>query len=186
MASSAECFDEAIPIHHHRASILDAIARHDCTIVVGDTGSGKTTQLPRMLLAAGYQRVCVTQPRRVAAIAAARRVADEMGVAIGREVGYAVRFEQQVSERTQITFVTDGVLLRQAIASPQLLQYDAIILDEAHERSLNTDVLFALMKRILVARWAARQGGDGGDGGDDGDGDGDRDGDGDGDGGRRR
>ena len=144
------------PILQHREALLAAIAAHDCLIVVGDTGSGKTTHLPRILRAAGCERVCVTQPRRVAAIMAARRVADEMGTAVGgKEVGYAVRFERACTEHTRITFATDGTVLRQAVAHPELELYDALVLDEAHERSLATDVLFALAKRVLTRRRTA-------------------------------
>ena len=142
------------PILSHRDDLLEALRKHPCIIVQGDTGSGKTTQLPRFLVDSGHRRVVVTQPRRVAAIAAARRVADEMGCSVGDAVGYAVRFERKCSESTHITFATDGVLLRQAVSHPELEQYDALILDEAHERSLNTDVLFALAKRVLAKRWA--------------------------------
>ena len=149
-AAAAQC-----PILGHRDTLLAALESHDVIIVVGETGSGKTTQLPQMLVNAGYGRVVVTQPRRVAAIAAARRVATEMGSNVGGDVGYAVRFEHEVSDVTRITFVTDGVLLRQAVATPALSQYDALVLDEAHERSLNTDVLFALAKRALTSRRAA-------------------------------
>uniref|UniRef100_A0A7S0P1T0 RNA helicase n=1 Tax=Calcidiscus leptoporus TaxID=127549 RepID=A0A7S0P1T0_9EUKA len=135
-----------------RAELSSALANGDVVIVQGDTGCGKTTQLPQLLLSAGYSRVCITQPRRVAAIAAARRVASERSGCVGGEVGYAVRFEQKCSSSTRIKYVTDGVLLREAIADPCLCAYDALVLDEAHERSLNTDVLFALVKRLLSHR----------------------------------
>ena len=136
----------------HSRTILDALSTHEVLIIVGETGSGKTTQLPQLLLSAGCARVVVTQPRRVAAIAAARRVSEERGGVVGSEVGYAVRFDQACSSATRITFMTDGVLLRQAVATPELEQFDALVLDEAHERSLNTDVLFCLVKRMLASR----------------------------------
>ena len=141
-----------LPVSRHAAAISRALCDHDVIIVVGETGSGKTTQIPRLLLEAGCARVVVTQPRRVAAIAAAHRVADESGCAVGDAVGYSVRFLHKASDTSKITFATDGVLLRQAIASPCLGQYDALVLDEAHERSLNTDVLFAIARQVLARR----------------------------------
>ena len=141
----------------HASLLTSALASHDVVVVVGETGSGKTTQLPQILCdSLGCGRVVVTQPRRVAAIAAARRVAEERGVPVGGDVGYAVRFEQAGSATSSITFVTDGVLLRRAIAEPELGRYDALVLDEAHERSLNTDVLFCLAKRMLAIRRRSR------------------------------
>ena len=141
-----------LPIHAHRDEILAALRSSPVLIVLGDTGCGKTTQLPQILAEQGYAPICITQPRRVAAIAAARRVAEERGAQVGGDVGFAVRFEHSCTDATQIKFVTDGVLLREAVSSPQLPGIDALILDEAHERSLNTDVLFATIKRLLVAR----------------------------------
>ena len=147
-----DCVGGASTMMAHSRTILDALSTHEVLIIVGETGSGKTTQLPQLLLSAGCARVVVTQPRRVAAIAAARRVSEERGGVVGSEVGYAVRFDQACSSATRITFMTDGVLLRQAVATPELEQFDALVLDEAHERSLNTDVLFCLVKRMLASR----------------------------------
>ena len=106
------------------------LERVECVIVVGDTGSGKTTQLPQILLDRGLGPICVTQPRRVAAIAAARRIAQERRSRVGDEVGYSVRFEQECSESTCIKLVTDGMLLREAVADPCLTRYRTVILDE--------------------------------------------------------
>jgi len=131
--------------------ILDLLRKEPCIIVLGETGCGKTTMLPQLLLEAGYDHVCATQPRRVAAIAAARRVAHLRGGRVGGEVGYAIRFEQVCGPATRIKFVTDGVLLREASSQPALPQYGALVLDEAHERSLNTDVLFAISHQLLAA-----------------------------------
>jgi len=141
---------ETLMSREDRAALAAAIEENVCIIVLGNTGCGKTTQLPQLLLEAGFGPVCVTQPRRVAAIAAARRVAQERGSSVGKEVGYAIRFEQACGASTRIKFVTDGVLLREAVAEPDLPRYGAIVLDEAHERSLNTDVLLTIMKRMLV------------------------------------
>lgn len=108
----------------------DAIERNDVVIVVGETGSGKTTLLPKLLLKRGLRPICVTQPRRVAAMAAARRVSQELNCSLGAEVGFAVRFEHNFSESTKLKYVTDGVLLREAIQAPDLPHYKLIILDE--------------------------------------------------------
>ena len=97
---------------------------------MGDTGSGKTTKLPQLLLEQGFGPIVVTQPRRVAAIAAARRIAEERGCRVGGEVGFAVRFEQKCGDSTRIKLVTDGVLLREAVADPKLTRYKTVMLDE--------------------------------------------------------
>lgn len=132
---------------------------HQTTILVGETGSGKTTQVPQFVAdaALGLARardamVAVTQPRRVAAMSVARRVADEMDVALGDEVGYSIRFEECSSAKTVVKFMTDGMLLREAMADHALSRYAVIILDEAHERTLATDVLFGLLKGVLKKR----------------------------------
>ena len=129
-------------------------------IVVGETGSGKTTQLTQYLLEAGYadkrnggKIIGCTQPRRVAAVSVAKRVAEELGVRLGQDVGYAIRFEDNTTKDvTKIKYMTDGVLLRESLNDGDLDCYSAIIMDEAHERSLNTDVLFGLLKAICRRR----------------------------------
>ncbi|CAD7698745.1 unnamed protein product [Ostreobium quekettii] len=129
---------------------------HQTTILVGETGSGKTTQIPQFICEAGYTRdrrkIACTQPRRVAAMSVARRVADEMDVDLGEEVGYSIRFEECSGPKTVIKFLTDGMLLREAMSDPLLEKYSVIILDEAHERTLATDVLFGLIKEVLKQR----------------------------------
>lgn len=126
------------------------------TIVVGQTGSGKTTQLPQYLEQAGWcaegKVIAVTQPRRVAATTVAARVAEEMGCALGEEVGYSIRFEDVTSAKTRIKFLTDGLLLREALADPLLSRYSVIMIDEAHERSLSTDTLLGVLKKIKKRR----------------------------------
>lgn len=120
-------------------------------VIVGETGSGKTTQLTQYLHEDGYTHygmVGCTQPRRVAAMSVAKRVADEMGVGLGEEVGYAIRFEDCTNEKTVIKYMTDGILLRESLRESDLDPYSAIIMDEAHERSLNTDVLFGLLREV--------------------------------------
>lgn len=119
-------------------------------IVIGETGSGKTTQMTQYLAEAGLAdrgKIGCTQPRRVAATSVAKRVAEEVGCRLGEEVGYAIRFEDCTGPDTKIKYMTDGLLLREALIDPDMSQYSCIILDEAHERSINTDVLFGLLKR---------------------------------------
>jgi ATP-dependent RNA helicase DHX8/PRP22 len=134
---------------------VQAVDQHQILIVIGETGSGKTTQLTQYLQEAGYGmrgRIGCTQPRRVAAMSVAKRVAEEVGCRLGDEVGYCIRFEDLTSERTVIKYMTDGMLLRECLTDHALSAYSCIILDEAHERSLNTDVLFGLMKKAVTAR----------------------------------
>eukprot|EP00878_Enallax_costatus_P017824 GHUV01018730.1.p1 GENE.GHUV01018730.1~~GHUV01018730.1.p1 ORF type:complete len:646 (+),score=218.95 GHUV01018730.1:558-2495(+) len=132
------------------------INSHQTTILVGETGSGKTTQIAQFIAEAGYAQdrklIACTQPRRVAAMSVARRVAEEMDVELGEEVGYSIRFEECSSNKTIIKFLTDGMLLREAMSDPLMSRYSVIILDEAHERTLATDVLFGLLKEVLVQR----------------------------------
>lgn len=126
------------------------------TLVIGETGSGKTTQIAQILLREGVvaegTAVCVTQPRRVAAVSVAKRVAEEMRVLVGQEVGYTVRFEDKTSRATRVKYVTDGTLLREILEDARLSRYSVVVLDEAHERSLNTDILFGVLKRLVASR----------------------------------
>ncbi|MCJ1255699.1 hypothetical protein MMC24_003516 [Lignoscripta atroalba] len=145
-----------LPIARHRQSLLYLIELFPVTIVVGQTGSGKTTQIPQFLQQAGWcadgKVVAVTQPRRVAATTVAARVAEEMGCKLGEEVGYSIRFEDLTSASTRIKFMTDGLLLREALVDPLLSRYSVIMVDEAHERSLSTDILLGVLKKILKRR----------------------------------
>ncbi|CAH9073998.1 unnamed protein product [Cuscuta epithymum] len=144
-----------LPILQFEEKIIETIAKNPVTVLIGETGSGKSTQLSQMLHRRGYTKtgmVAVTQPRRVAAVTVSRRVAEELGVELGQEVGYAIRFEDRTSEKTLIKYLTDGVLLRESLSDPELNQYSVIILDEAHERSLNTDILLGLMRRLIKLR----------------------------------
>ncbi|CCM01881.1 uncharacterized protein FIBRA_03952 [Fibroporia radiculosa] len=155
----AQSIDEtrkSLPIYQYREELLDAIKAHQVLIVVAETGSGKTTQLPQYLHEAGYtangQKVGCTQPRRVAAMSVAARVAEEMGTKVGYEVGYSIRFEDCTSDKTVLKYMTDGMLLREFLTEPDLAGYSALIIDEAHERTLSTDILFALVKDIARFR----------------------------------
>lgn len=137
------------------------IKENQIVVIVGETGSGKTTQIPQYLYEAGYckegpdgkpLKVGCTQPRRVAAMSVAKRVADEMDVKLGHQVGYSIRFEDCTSDRTVIKYMTDGMLLREFLTEPDLASYGALMIDEAHERTLHTDVLFGLVKDIARFR----------------------------------
>ncbi|KAL4930070.1 putative ATP dependent RNA helicase [Aspergillus undulatus] len=145
-----------LPISRHKESLLYLVENYSVTIVVGQTGSGKTTQLPQYLDQAGWfaegKIIAVTQPRRVAATTVAARVAEEMRCKLGEDVGYSIRFEDQTSASTRIKFLTDGMLLREALVDPLLSRYSVIMVDEAHERSLSTDVLLGILKKILKRR----------------------------------
>ena len=145
-----------LPITRHKLSILYAIETTHFTIVVGETGSGKTTQIPQFLEKAGWcksgKSIAITQPRRVAATSVAARVAEEMRCKVGDEVGYSIRFEDVTSAKTKIKFLTDGMLLREALVDPLLSRYSVIMVDEAHERSLSSDVLLGLLKKIKKKR----------------------------------
>ncbi|KAH8411579.1 hypothetical protein KR215_006916, partial [Drosophila sulfurigaster] len=144
-----------LPVFASRQELLNVIRENSVVIIVGETGSGKTTQLTQYLHEDGYSKsgmIGCTQPRRVAAMSVAKRVSDEMDTQLGEDVGYAIRFEDCTSERTVIKYMTDGILLRESLRDPDLDSYAAIIMDEAHERSLSTDVLFGLLREIVARR----------------------------------
>ncbi|KAG4301955.1 hypothetical protein PCK1_001931 [Pneumocystis canis] len=146
---------EYLPSFAVREELLNVIRENQVTIVIGETGSGKTTQLTQFLHEDGYSNyglIGCTQPRRVAAMSVAKRVSEEMMVKLGTVVGYAIRFEDCTSSSTVIKYMTDGVLLRESLVDSDLGKYSCIIMDEAHERSLNTDILLGLIKSILTRR----------------------------------
>ncbi|XP_060202211.1 pre-mRNA-splicing factor ATP-dependent RNA helicase DEAH1-like isoform X1 [Lycium barbarum] len=146
---------KTLPIYHYRDDLLQAINDHQVLVIVGETGSGKTTQIPQYLHEAGYTKrgkIGCTQPRRVAAMSVAARVSQEMGVKLGNEVGYSIRFEDCTSEKTILKYMTDGMLLREFLGEPDLASYSVIMVDEAHERTLSTDILFGLVKDIARFR----------------------------------
>ncbi|PIE70323.1 MAG: ATP-dependent RNA helicase HrpA [Deltaproteobacteria bacterium] len=148
-------FSEPLPITERRQDIIAAINAHPVVIVSGATGSGKTTQIPKMCLEAGRGRAGIigcTQPRRIAAITVARRIAEEMGTPLGQSVGYKVRFTDQSGRLPHIKIMTDGMLLAEAQGDPWLNDYDTLIIDEAHERSLNIDFTLGLLARLIKRR----------------------------------
>uniref|UniRef100_A0A8B9JA51 RNA helicase n=1 Tax=Astyanax mexicanus TaxID=7994 RepID=A0A8B9JA51_ASTMX len=143
----------SLPVFPYRQDLLNAIRDHQILVIEGETGSGKTTQIPQYLMedVRGMKIGC-TQPRRVAAMSVSARVAQEVGVKLGNEVGYSIRFEDCTSERTVLKYMTDGMLLREFLTEPDLASYSVIIIDEAHERTLHTDILFGLIKDIARFR----------------------------------
>eukprot|EP00736_Rhodelphis_marinus_P008056 Rmarinus@m.5643 len=146
---------ERLPIFEGRHEIIRLLRENKAIVLMGETGSGKTTQVPQYLHEAGFTKkgcIAITQPRRVAAITLATRVSEEVGSALGTIVGYTVRFEDMSSKGTKIKYLTDGMLLREGMVDPMLRQYSVIVIDEAHERSLHTDVLFAITKDLLRKR----------------------------------
>jgi len=147
---------KSLPIYKYRDDLLDAIAKHQVLVIVGETGSGKTTQLPQYLHEAGYTKsgkVACTQPRRVAAMSVATRVAEEVGSrAVGAEVGYKIRFEDCTSDKTVLEYLTDGTLLKAITSDPLLSEYSCVMVDEAHERTVHSDILLALLKDLALQR----------------------------------
>lgn len=148
-------FPPDLPIVGRRQEIVDAIRRHQVVVIAGETGSGKTTQIPKMCLEAGLGiegMIGCTQPRRVAAVSISQRVAEELQVSWGREVGCKIRFDDRSGPDTFIKFMTDGILLAETQGDPLMSEYNAIIIDEAHERSLNIDFLLGYLKGLLGRR----------------------------------
>ncbi|KAF8246893.1 P-loop containing nucleoside triphosphate hydrolase protein [Wilcoxina mikolae CBS 423.85] len=147
-----------LPVHQQRQEFLDMFHSTQIMVFVGETGSGKTTQIPQFVLyddlphLNGRKQVACTQPRRVAAMSVAKRVADELDVALGEEVGYNIRFEDNTGPKTILKYMTDGMLLREAMNDHNLDRYSCIILDEAHERTLATDILMGLLKEVANRR----------------------------------
>ena len=152
---TAVAVDPTLPIAAEADRLVELIRRHQVVVIAGETGSGKTTQLPKLCLAAGRGAagmIGCTQPRRIAARAVARRVAEELQTPMGGLVGYQVRFNDNVGERTAVKFMTDGILLAEIQSDRWLSAYDTIIVDEAHERSLNIDFLLGYLKQLLLKR----------------------------------
>ena len=146
---------ESLPIYRLKSELCQAIAQNQVLVVIGETGSGKTTQMTQYMAEMGYTSrgmIGCTQPRRVAAMSVAKRVAEEYGCQLGQEIGYTIRFEDCTSPSTRIKYMTDGMLMREYLADNNLSKYIAVMLDEAHERTIHTDVLFGLLKSLLKQR----------------------------------
>ena len=146
---------DSLPITAKKTDIIQAIKQHPVVIVSGETGSGKTTQLPKYCLAAGQGIAGVighTQPRRIAAMTVARRIAEEFGQDLGDAVGYKIRFKDRMSKKAYVKIMTDGILLAETQSDRYLDAYDTIIVDEAHERSLNIDFILGILQTLLVRR----------------------------------
>ncbi|KYQ88588.1 DEAD/DEAH box helicase [Tieghemostelium lacteum] len=149
---------QTLPIYENKKDILYLLEKYSTLIIIGTTGCGKTTQIPKYLWESGWadggRQIVCTQPRRISTVSVATRVADEMNQSVGKTVGYSVRFDEQIDDNlTRIKYTTDGMLLREMMLDPLLLRYSVIMVDEAHERSLNTDMLFGLLKKIQKARF---------------------------------
>lgn len=146
---------EGLPICRLKSELCQAISQNQVLVVIGETGSGKTTQMTQYMAEMGYDKLGIigcTQPRRVAAMSVAKRVAEEYGCQLGQEVGYTIRFEDCTSPSTVIKYMTDGMLMREYLADNNLTKYIAMMLDEAHERTIHTDILFGLLKDLLKRR----------------------------------
>ncbi|KAG1469503.1 hypothetical protein G6F56_003220 [Rhizopus delemar] len=150
-------FRKQLPIYTGRDSIMQAMTDNSTVIIIGETGSGKTTQIPQFILEAGLASkelggIAITQPRRVAAVNLAKRVSEETMTRLGSKVGYTVRFDDTSSSETILKYLTDGMLLREILSDELLLRYKVVVLDEAHERTLRTDMLFGMIKKIQQIR----------------------------------
>jgi len=145
-----------LPVWEYKDKFIEILTKNQCFVLVGETGSGKTTQIPQWCVefcrSAMRKGVACTQPRRVAAMSVAARVSEEMDVVLGAEVGYSIRFEDCTSSKTALKYMTDGMLLREAMSDPLLESYGCILLDEAHERTLATDILMGLLKEVCRQR----------------------------------
>lgn len=148
-----------LPVYSMRSELVESIRNNQFLVIVGETGSGKTTQIVQYIYEEGLNKskdgitskiIGCTQPRRVAAVSVAKRVSEEVGCELGEEVGYSIRFEDMTSSKTKIKYMTDGMLQREALNDPDMSKYSVIMLDEAHERTIATDVLFSLLKRAAI------------------------------------
>lgn len=151
---------QRLPIFNYRNHILYLLEKYQCLVLVGETGCGKSTQIPQYLLETGWTKddsqIGIIEPRRVAAITLASRVAEESGTLLGEEVGYAVRFDHCVTDKTCVKYVTTGVFIREMMADPLLTKYSVVILDEAHERNIETDIIMGLLKKVIRKRKTLR------------------------------
>ncbi|KAM9920240.1 hypothetical protein OXX59_007362 [Metschnikowia pulcherrima] len=139
-----------LPIYQHKDKILDYVSRNQVTVIIGETGSGKSTQIPQFLMPMNKKKIAVTQPRRVAAASLASRVSEEYGCVVGQEVGYQVRFSNLTSNRTKLNYLTDGMLIRELMLDSTLSKYSTIVIDEAHERTVLTDLILGFLKQLIL------------------------------------
>lgn len=151
---AAELYEirKTLPVFKVKDDIIPQIMKEPVTILIGETGSGKSTQIPHFLMDKVKKNIAVTQPRRVAAMNLAMRVAEEYGCHVGEDVGYSVRFNNVTSSRTKLKYITDGMLLREMMMDPKLSKYSTIVVDEAHERTILTDLLIGFLKGLLIER----------------------------------
>jgi ATP-dependent helicase HrpA len=155
IAFTAIAFDENLPINQKRPAIMDLIANHSVVVIAGETGSGKTTQIPKICLSMGLGETGIighTQPRRIAARTVAARIAEELKTPLGQVVGYKIRFSDKTATETAVKVMTDGILLAEIKNDPWLKRYSTLIIDEAHERSLNIDLILGYLKYLLLKR----------------------------------
>ncbi|KAK6458305.1 P-loop containing nucleoside triphosphate hydrolase protein [Scheffersomyces xylosifermentans] len=144
---------QQLPVYQHKEEIIDYVAQNQVTIIIGETGSGKSTQIPQFLMPLNKKQIAVTQPRRVAAASLAARVSEEYGCQLGQEVGYQVRFSNVTHpQKTQLKYLTDGMLLRELMMDSKLSKYSTIILDEAHERTVLTDLIMGFLKQLIITK----------------------------------
>ena len=147
-----------LPIAQFRREIVDGVQKNRVVVVAGDTGCGKSTQVPQFLIKAGFRKVACTQPRRIACVALAGRVAHETLNRYGTEIGYQIRFERRKTERTRVLFLTEGLLLRQIASDPSLSGYDVLVLDEVHERHLSGDFLLGAVRQVFSSLLGCKRG----------------------------
>lgn len=143
---------QSLPVFVHKDKIIDYVTRCQVTVIIGETGSGKSTQIPQFLMPLNKRRIAVTQPRRVAAASLAARVSNEYGCILGQEVGFQVRFSNVTSPKTKINYLTDGMLIRELMLDHFLSKYSTIVIDEAHERTVLTDLVLGFLKQIIVSK----------------------------------
>lgn len=143
---------QRLPIYQHKDKIVDYVTRNQVTVIIGETGSGKSTQIPQFLMPLNKKRIAVTQPRRVAAASLATRVSEEYGCVLGHEVGYQVRFSNVTNSQTKLNYLTDGMLIRELMLDERLSKYSTIIIDEAHERTVLTDLIMGFLKQLILGK----------------------------------
>ncbi|PVH17352.1 uncharacterized protein CXQ87_000237 [Candidozyma duobushaemuli] len=142
---------KTLPIYHHKEKITSYVQNNQVVVVIGETGSGKSTQIPQFLIPLNKKRIAVTQPRRVAAASLATRVSEEFGCPLGEEIGYQVRFSNVTSHNTKVNYLTDGMLIRELMLDDKLSKYSTIVIDEAHERTVLTDLTLGFLKQLIVS-----------------------------------